>query len=144
MKIQTIEKTIRIHAPAQKVWQVLWDKDLYKKWAAAFMPNSHYTGELIADGRIQFLDSDSNGMESTVASLTENREITFHHLHELQAGKEGQSLGNMREQYLLDEWDGVTTLSLKSDMPEQYFSEMDAATQQALQIIKELAEKKNE
>src|SRR5690606_28945441 len=110
---------------------------------AAFMPSSHYTGELIPGGKIQFLDADRNGMESMIASLTENREITFHHLHELQAGKEGQSLGDMSEQYLLDERDGVTTLSLKLDVPEQYFNETDAATQKALQIIKELAERES-
>lgn len=140
MKTKTIDKTIRIDAPAQKVWQVLWDKEHYKKWAAAFMPGSQYTGELTKGSRIQFLDPESNGMESTIASLTENQEITFHHLHELQAGKEGQSLGNMSEQYRLNEQDGTTTLSVKSDMPEQYFSDMDAATQQALHTIKELSE----
>lgn len=140
MKLQTIEQTIQINATAEKVWQILWDKDHYKKWAAAFMPGSHYTGDLKQDGRIQFLGPDNNGMESNVESITENREITFHHLHELEAGKEGRSLGNMREKYWLDEQDSITTLSVSSDMPEEYFSEMDTATKKALQIIKELAE----
>lgn len=140
MKIQNVDQTIQINATAEKVWQVLWDKEHYKKWAAAFMSGSHYTGDLTQGGRIKFLDPENNGMESNVESLTENREITFHHLHELEAGKEGRSLGNMHEKYALDEQDGVTTLSINSDMPEEYFSEMDAATKKALQIIKELAE----
>ncbi|QNL48112.1 SRPBCC domain-containing protein [Olivibacter sp. SDN3] len=140
MKAQTIDQQININAPAEKVWQVLWGKDTYKKWAAAYMPGSSYTGDLKQGGRVKFLDPDNNGMESEVASLTENREITFHHLHELQAGNEGQSLGNLREKYTLEEQDDVTTLSLISDMPEEYFKEMDAATKKALQTIKELAE----
>lgn len=140
MKAKTIDQRIKINAPAKKIWEVLWGKDTYEKWAAAYMPGSHYTGNLKQGGRIKFLDPHNNGMESEVATLTENREITFHHLHELQAGKEGQSLGNLHEKYILEEQDGVTTLSLSSDMPEEYFKEMDEATKKALQTIKELAE----
>lgn len=140
MKTQTINQKMEINAPAEKVWQVLWNKDSYKKWAEVFMPGSHYTGDLKAGGRIQFLDPDNNGMESDVESVTKNREITFHHLFELEAGKEGRNLGNMREKYLLREQDGVTTLSVNSDMPEEYFNEMDASMTKALQTIKELAE----
>lgn len=140
MKTQTIDQQIEINAPAEKVWQVLWNKDYYEKWAAAFTPGSHYIGDLKQGGRIKFLDPHNNGMESDVASLTKNREVTFHHLHELEAGKEGKSLGNMQEKYSLNEQDGITTLSLTSDMPDEYFSEMDASTTKALQTIKELAE----
>ena len=140
MKTQTIDQQIKIHAPAKKVWQVLWDNDSYRKWAAAFMDGSHYSGDLKQGGRIRFLDPNNNGMESEVASLTENREITFHHLYELEAGKEGESLGKLREQYTLEEQNGVTTLSLNSEMPSKYFEELDAATTRALQVIKELAE----
>lgn len=140
MKVKTIDQTIQINATAEKVWQVLWDKEHYKKWAAAFMAGSHYTGDLQQGSRIQFLGPDNTGMESNVESITPNRKITFHHLHELEAGKEGRSLGNMREKYSLDEQDGITTLSLESDMPEEYFTGMNAATKKALQTIKELAE----
>lgn len=140
MKLKAIDQQIQIKAPAEKVWQVLWDKDDYKKWAAAFMAGSYYTGELKQGGKIKFLDPNNNGMESLVVSVIENREITFQHLHELEAGKEGQSLGNMKEKYVLDEQNGVTTLSMNSEMPEEYFSDMDAATKKALQIIKALAE----
>lgn len=140
MKVKTIKQTIRINATAKQVWRILWDKELYKKWAAAFMQDSHYTGDLKQGSRIKFLGPDNTGMESIIESLAEYREVTFHHLHELEAGKEGRSLGDMREQYWLDEEDGVTTLSLNSDMPEEYFHEMDEASKKALQIIKELAE----
>ncbi|TYR35304.1 SRPBCC domain-containing protein [Sphingobacterium phlebotomi] len=140
MKLKTIDQTIQINATAEKVWKALWDKEHYKKWATAYMPGSHYTGDLKQGNRIKFLDPNNNGMESNVESLTEHREITFHHLHELEIGKEGQSLGNMREKYTLDEQNGTTTLSLSSEMPEEYFNEMDEATKKALLIIKELAE----
>lgn len=140
MKLRTIEQTTQIDATAEKVWQVLWDKDLYKKWAAAFMPGSHYTGDLRQDGKIQFLDPNNNGMESIVESLIEHQEVTFHHIHELEAGKEGRKLGNMREIYQLGEQDGTTTLYLSSEMPEEYYAEMESATKEALQIIKKLAE----
>lgn len=140
MKTQAINQKIEIQASAEKVWQVLWNHDSYRKWAAAFMPGSHYIGDLKPGGRIQFLDPNNNGMESNVESLKRNREITFHHLFELERGAAGRSLGDMREKYLLSEQDGVTTLSVSSDMPEEYFEEMKAATASALQIIKELAQ----
>lgn len=140
MKTKTINQEVKINASAEKVWQVLWEKESYKKWAAAYTDESHYTGDLQQGGRVQFLDPNNNGMESEVHSLTENRKITFHHLHELEAGKEGQKLGNLVEKYELEEQDGVTTLSVTSDMPEKYFADLDAGTAKALQIVKELAE----
>lgn len=140
METKKIEQQIRIDATAERVWQVLWDSAHYKTWAAAFMEGSTYSGELQQDGLIRFHDGNGNGMESRVASITENREITFEHLHEIADGKAGQSFGNMREQYLLDEKEGVTTLAVSSEMPEQYFDEMDAAMKEALKIIKKLAE----
>lgn len=140
MKKQTINQKIQIQASAEKVWQVMWNKDSYKKWAAAYMPGSHYVGDLKPGGRIQFLDPDNNGMESDVESVTKNREITFRHLFELEAGNAGKTLGDMREKFELVEKDGVTTLLVSSDMPEEYFEEMNTATTSALQIIKEMSE----
>lgn len=140
MKFQTIDQRVQINAPAQKVWQVMWDKNHYKTWAAAFTPGSHYVGDLKTGGHIQFLDPNQNGMESRVDSINENKEITFLHQNELMAGKEGRSLGNMSESYTLDEQDGITTLNVKVEMPEEYCTEMEVATKKAFQLLKELVE----
>lgn len=140
MKVKTIEQTISVNATAEKVWTVLWDKDQYTKWSAVFMPGSHYSGTIKRGERVRFLDPNNHGMESTIDSLIENREIIFHHLYELESGNKGRDLGNMYETYSLDEQNGVTILSLRSDMPEEYCSEMEAATKKAVHLIKELAE----
>lgn len=140
MQTKTIDQTIKINAPAEKVWQVLWDKDTYKEWSAAYMPGSHYTGEVKNGGKIQFLDPKNNGMESEVVSFTENEEVTFRHLHELEEGKQGKSLNGWEEKYTLDEKDGVTTLRMTQDMDEKYFDEMNSATEKAFKTVKELAE----
>lgn len=140
MKTKTINQVIKINASVQKVWQVLWEHESYKKWAAAYTKGSYYTGDLQQGGRIQFLAPNNNGMESEVYSLTENREVTFHHLHEIEGGKEGQNLGGLVEKYELEEQQGATILSVTSEMPEEYFTDLDAGTAKALQIVKELAE----
>src|SRR5690606_13611017 len=101
---------------------------------------SHYSGTIKRGERVRFLDPNNHGMESTIDSLIENREIIFHHLYELESGNKGRDLGNMYETYSLDEQNGVTILSLRSDMPEEYCSEMEAATKKAVHLIKELAE----
>lgn len=140
MKSQTINQKIEIHASAEQVWEILWNRNNYKKWAAAFMQGSRYVGDLKPGGRIQFLDANENGMESDVESVTRNQEITFHHLFEVEGGKQGRTLGDLRERYELTERDGVTTLMVSSDMPEEYFEEMNSAMTEALQIVKQLAE----
>lgn len=104
------------------------------------MQGSRYVGDLKPGGRIQFLDSNENGMESDVESVTRNQEVTFRHLFEVEGGKQGRTLGDLRERYELAERDGVTTLMVSSDMPEEYFEEMNSAMTEALQIVKQLAE----
>lgn len=140
MNTKTIDREIIINAPAAKVWQVLWNKETYKKWTSAYMPGSQYTGEIKAGEKVRFTDPENNGMESEIASLTENKEITFRHLCELKNGKEGKSLHGWEEKYTLEEKDGITTLHMTQQMDEKYFDEMDAATAKAFRIVKELAE----
>lgn len=39
--METLEFKIRIKAPAEKVWSVLWDEETYKKWTSVFCEGSH-------------------------------------------------------------------------------------------------------
>ena len=140
METKTIDQTVEINAPAEKVWEALWDKESYKKWASAYMEGSHYTGK-IADGEvIEFLSNDKTGMRSKVSKFEENKEVVFNHINEITKGEVSGSLENMEERYLLTENDGKTTLSLRSDMPQEYFDEMNDSTKKALKILKEIAE----
>ena len=141
MEQKEINQKIEINAPAEKVWQALWNKDSYKKWAAAYKPGSHYTGDLKTGEKIKFLDPKNNGMESEVASLTENKQVTFRHKFEINEGEQGKSLNDWQEEYTLTDNGGATTLHMTSQMAAEYFDDMAAATQKALQKVKGLAEK---
>jgi len=39
--METLEFKIRIKAPAEKVWSVLWNDETYKKWTRVFCEGSY-------------------------------------------------------------------------------------------------------
>ncbi len=39
--METLEFKIRIKAPAEKVWSVLWNDETYKKWTRVFCEGSN-------------------------------------------------------------------------------------------------------
>lgn len=140
MENKSIQQKVVINAPAETVWNTLWDHENYRQWAQEFTPGSHYKGKLEEGEEVQFVDDQQNGMQSRVLKVDKNREVIFNHLYELKSGNRAESLNNLEERYFLDETEGVTTLTLNSETPSQSFDDMNSATANALQRIKQISE----
>lgn len=140
MENKSIQQKVVINAPAETVWDTLWDHEKYRLWAQEYMPGAYYKGKVEEGEEVQFVDGEQNGMQSRVLKVDKNREVIFNHLYELKSGNRAESLNNMEERYFLDETEGVTTLSLNSETPSQSFDDMNSATANALQRIKEISE----
>ena len=135
-----------INAPAEKVWDVLWNKETYPVWTRPFSEVSTMTSDWKVGGQTSFTDGKNNGMLSTILSMNQPNEIIFKHLGELKDGKptlfhEGDSFEGSLEKYILTEHNGVTQLTASVDILPQYKEMMDNGFNSGLQVVKQLSEK---
>ncbi|WP_134092091.1 SRPBCC domain-containing protein [Olivibacter sp. XZL3] len=146
--MKTMEFTKEIKAPAQKVWDVLWNENTYSKWTKAFNPNgdSRMESDWQVGGKTRFLDDKGNGMVSTIKTKNEPYDIVFEHLGEVMDGKEDttsekvQTWAGSLEEYHLVESNGVTTLSASVQVDEEWADMMSNGFIEGLEIVRKLAE----
>jgi uncharacterized protein YndB with AHSA1/START domain len=61
--------SIDINAPKEKVWNVLWDDNSYRKWTSPFAEGSYAKTDNWKEGsKVLFLGPSGDGMVSKVAS----------------------------------------------------------------------------
>lgn len=147
--MKTLQFTKEIKAPAQKVWDTLWNPDTYTEWTSAFNPEDA-GGSIQSDwqvgGKTLFLDSKGSGMVSTIKSKNEPYDIVFEHLGEVADGKEDTTSERVKdwagslEEYHLSETDGTTILRASVQTSEEWEEHMNGAFAKGLDELKRLAE----
>lgn len=144
--MNNINHTIEINAPREKVWQILWDDATYRKWTSAFHEGSYAISDWKEGSSIHFLDPEGSGMYSVIERLVEPEYMGFKHLGVLHEGKElpqtpeTEKWSGGEEIYTLTEGDGVTTLNVTSDAPDEFVEMFNASFEKGLAIVKELSE----
>ena len=116
--MKTLQFTKIINAPAQKVWEVLWNEDTYPRWTKAFnlKGGSFVQSDWQVGGKTLFLDEKGNGMISTIKSKKEPYEIVFEHVGEIINGVENTFIEKIKngsgflEEYILKEKQTFTNL----------------------------------
>lgn len=137
---------IDINAPREKVWQILWNDDTYRKWTEAFHPGSFAESDWNEGSKILFLGPDRNGMVARIAKKVDNEFMSFQHLGELHKGVEDltsdrvKAFAGAHENYTLKDVDGKTRLTLDMDVNEEFKKMFEGIWPKALQSIKELSE----
>ena len=148
MGLLQIKKSIQIHAPKLKVWDILLSPETFPIWAAAFMPGSVAVTDWHEGGHALFLDGKGNGMVSRIASHVTAEYITIEHVGVVVNGQEqydteeALAWRGAKESYFVAERDDITTLIVESDVVTSYYDDMNENWDQALLIIKDLAERK--
>src|SRR5690348_4411565 len=105
---------IDINAPREKVWQILWNDDTYRKWTEAFHPGSFAESDWNEGSKILFLGPDRNGMVARIAKKVDNEFMSFEHLGELHKGVEDltsdrvKAFAGAHENYTLKDVNGKT------------------------------------
>jgi uncharacterized protein YndB with AHSA1/START domain len=144
-KMKRISFNTSINAPADKVWNALWDDASYREWTKAFSPTSHMKADWKKGGKVLFLDGDNNGMNSVIDELEENKHISFRHLGEVRNGVEdtvyGDVFGESHEIYTLKEANGKTELTADIDASSEFADYFATMFPQALAKVKEIAER---
>ena len=146
--METFKYQTEIDAPAEKVWDILWNEKTYPQWTHFFSPDSQMVTDWKVGGKTYFTDaSKKNGMVSTIDKIEENKYLIFKHLGEITDGVEDTESEKVKvwsgskEAYYLEENNGKTTLKVEVDSDENYKEMFDNGFTKGLQIIKELSEK---
>jgi uncharacterized protein YndB with AHSA1/START domain len=135
-----------INAPANKVWQVLWNDSTYRKWTSVFQEGSYAVSDWKQGSRIQFLSSKGDGMFSEITELKPNEYMAFRHLGIVKDFKEQpptaetESWKDAIETYSLKGNNDHTSLEVNLNSVGEYEDYFNKTFPGALKIVKELAE----
>lgn len=144
--MKTLQFSINIKAPKEKVWQTLWEDNTYRKWTSAFSEGSYAVSNWKEGDKVLFLSPKGDGMYSIIAKKIPNEFMSFKHLGEVKNGKEEPAneetekwAGSM-ENYTLKESDGTTTLIVDIDVTEEFSDYFKRTFPKALENVKYLSE----
>jgi hypothetical protein len=139
--MEVLTFSIKINAPKEKVWQVLWNDDTYRKWTSVFNESSYAVSDWNEGSKIQFLTAGGSGMFSVIEKKIDFIEMTFKHLGEIINGvEENKNWEGAIERYTLAETNGNTELIAELHTLEEYRKYFDDTFPKALETVKQLAE----
>jgi len=140
--------SIKIKAPKEKVWSVLLDDENYRIWTSIFAEGSHAVTDWQEGSKALFLDGKGRGMVSTIEKNKPNEFLSIKHLGFVKNGIEDTESDEVKkwagamENYTLKEDGGKTDLMIEMDSDDEYKDYFLKIWPQALEKVKELAEKK--
>lgn len=135
-----------INATPERVWNVLWADETYRKWTAVFHEGSCAISDWKKGSKILFVDGDGNGMVSRIAEMDENRYMSFEHLGEVKGGVEDTQSEKVKqwagahENYTLKAQNGGTHLVTDIDLDGEFVQMFEDIFPKALAKVKELSE----
>lgn len=142
--MKELDFSIDINASKEKVWDTLWQDTTFRKWAGVIDPGTYMSGKLKEGGEVKFISSESGyGVTSLVEKLIPNEYLLLRHSEDTkEMGREEREKEwtGGKESYSLLEKDGVTTLTVKFDIPPQQEEYFKKNYPKALKMVKDLAE----
>jgi len=148
MNLELIEKSITIDAPAEKVWEVLFTQELNKIWFAEFSQGTQAYTDWQVGSKVVFKDDSESGIFGRIIVNKLHEEMVIEYDGMIMNGKEdfdsedAKSMKGVKETYKLKGDGPQTRLDVTVDMDPEYFEMMSESWDRALDIIRELAEKK--
>lgn len=142
--MHTLEFTVEIRAPREKVWKVLWKDATFREWSGLIDEGTYMKGDLVEGKEVRFISGPSGyGVTSLVTKLVPNEHVAFKQMMDTKDGgeapREEEWTGGI-ESYVLSEYAGITTLTLSTDVPPTQEATMRERIPRALDRIKELSE----
>jgi len=142
--------SIDINAPRTRVWDMLWGADTYPQWTQPFCEGSFAESDWKEGSKILFMDTNRDGMISTIDKKVPNEYMSFKMLGCIKKGVEdyesdiANAVTGGYENYTLTESNGITTLVAElggAEMPKDIQDYLAAAWPKALDELKRIAEK---
>jgi hypothetical protein len=151
--MQKLNFKIEINAPKEKVWNTMLEDATYRLWTTPFNEGSYYKGDWSKGSKIVFLGPNpetgkEGGMVSRIAENKLYEFISIEHLGIINDGVEDTTSDEVKiwagalENYTLKEVNGKTTVLVDMDINNEYKEMFEGMWPKALQLLKEIAEKK--
>lgn len=143
--MKTIKKSIEITAPKESVWAVLLEDAYSRDWMSHFMPGTRAKTDWIEGHKIAFVDNSNNGIVGKITSKKPYELLAMQYDGMILNGVEdfdsemSKMMKGAQESYTLSTKGGNTLLEISSDMNDEYFDQMSASWDAALQRISELS-----
>jgi len=138
-------KTV-INAAPEKIWNVLWNDDTYRKWTSAFAEGSYAETDWKEGSKVLFLDGNGRGMVSRIEKNKPYEYMSIEHLGEVNNGVEDTTSEKVKdwagahENYTLKKVNGKTELSVDMDINDEFKEMFAKIWPVALDNIKTLSE----
>ncbi|HYX32184.1 MAG TPA: SRPBCC domain-containing protein [Oligoflexus sp.] len=144
--LKTLHFSIQIRAPRERVWNIMLDKESYKKWTSVFTEGSYYKGSWNKGETIQFLDPKGSGMTAVIAENRPLEFISIKHLGYIKDGVEDKDSPEIKawapayENYTFTSKNGGTELHIEAQVTADFESYMNKTWPQALDTLRKLCE----
>ncbi|SFJ34846.1 SRPBCC family protein [Myroides guanonis] len=152
--MEKLQFKISINAPASRVYDIMLgikNKSTYEQWTSAFNPTSTYEGNWEKESKVLFFSLNEQGekvgMVSKVIENITNKFVSIQYYGFLKAGEEitegpeAEKWANGFENYIFDEENGSTTVTIELDTTDDFLDYMNQSYSTALNKLKELCEK---
>lgn len=141
--MKEMQFVVEINAAKEKVWDTLWQDEIFRQWAGIIDPGTYMVGELKQDNEVQFISGNGYGVTSLVEKVTPNEYLLL--LHQADTQDSGQKerakeWTGGKESYSLTEEDSVTKLTAVFDVPSEMEDYFKTSYPKALEQVKILAE----
>ena len=139
--MKLLEFKTQINATPEKVWEVLFTQDAYKKWASALNEGTYYEGNWEEGTTMRFLDADNNGMYNIVEKNIPNRELKMTHLGWIYDGVlTPQDWEDSTVSYILEPNENGTLLTGKVNSLDEFVDFFNSKYPQNFEKVKKLSE----
>ena len=151
--MEKLNFSIVVNTPKEKVWDTMIDDKTYRMWTTPFNEGSYYKGDWSKGSKIIFLGPDpetgkEGGMVSRIAENKLYEFISIEHLGIIKDGVEDTTSEDVKkwtpafENYTFQEKNGTTEVLVEMDINDEYKEMFEGMWPKALQVLKEIAEKK--
>lgn len=139
--MKLLEYTIQINATPEKVWDVLFTQDNYKKWASAMNEGTYFEGTWEEGTIMKFLDPKNNGMYNLVEKNIPNKQLSMKHLGWILEGElSPQDWEDSTLDYILEPNENGTLLIGKVNSLDEFVDFFNSKYPKNFENIKNLAE----
>ena len=150
--MKTLHFSTYIQAPAEKVWDTLWNAKTYPHWSSIFAQGSRIETDWTEGSRIRFLDKAGNGVYGIVHKHIPNKLVSILNLGELFEGREqivdertsASEWSGAIENYCLNEKRGITSIWVELEVSKNDAQLFAEKFPKALAKIKAMAEERLE
>jgi len=141
--MKKLQFSVEMHATKEKVWNTLWQDETFREWAGMIDPETYMVGDLKEGNEIQFISAANGyGVTSLVEKIVPGEFLLLKHSADTQekgTQERKKEWTGGEETYFLKEVDGVTTLVVRFDVPEEMEEYFKTNYPKALERVKALA-----